>query len=575
MSTNFPGAVDSYTVKVDGVDDVMASHVNNLQDAVVAIETVVIAQSPNPNLLADTLTYDFFPQGETLNDCPDSFLVTPGWRLLWGGNAPDLSTTQPATAINNTYKPIKCLFDTNGSQAGFVTFLSNRDTVRLRGKTLSFSIDVEGFNVLNMRAAILGWSGTADAYTIDVVATWATGNPTLATNWAYLGTTPVSQSTTGDPARIKAEGVTLANDTTYTNLALFVWTPDSENSTDYFALARAKLEIGLTATAFVNQDYQQEADRLGQVVQPDNIFINGGFDFWQRTTNDTAVSAGTRKYVADRWGVKPSGATLGNVQRSTTVRTNARAKYSLQLDGAASVTTVEISQRIEAAMVGRYKGPVAFSGYIYNGSGADFTPTLKARTPSAADNFTTTTVRNGGGSGEILQRCIDGQWTWVTWTADVSGYTDINNGLEIEITIPSGSLVAGDVVRLAEFNLVPGAVAMPFAARPIGHEQDLCKRYFQYLGRGLSGAATLTTRVGVSGQFVPQMRGTPTLALTTTSPVIRADFAGNVTGSGSALDNTFVDSYGLATEITGFTGLTDQDPCAISTVNVLSADAEL
>lgn len=41
MSTNFPGALDSYTNKVDGVDTVQAAHVNNLQDAVVAVETLI------------------------------------------------------------------------------------------------------------------------------------------------------------------------------------------------------------------------------------------------------------------------------------------------------------------------------------------------------------------------------------------------------------------------------------------------------------------------------------------------------------------------------------------------------
>ncbi len=46
MTTLFPGAVDSYSVKVDNVTDVMAAHVNDLQDAVVAIETAVIAQAP-------------------------------------------------------------------------------------------------------------------------------------------------------------------------------------------------------------------------------------------------------------------------------------------------------------------------------------------------------------------------------------------------------------------------------------------------------------------------------------------------------------------------------------------------
>jgi hypothetical protein len=39
MPSNYPGAIDSYSTKVNNIDDVDASHVNNLQDAVVAIET--------------------------------------------------------------------------------------------------------------------------------------------------------------------------------------------------------------------------------------------------------------------------------------------------------------------------------------------------------------------------------------------------------------------------------------------------------------------------------------------------------------------------------------------------------
>lgn len=37
-STNYPTAFDSYTSKVDLVDDVMAAHVNDLQDAVEALQ---------------------------------------------------------------------------------------------------------------------------------------------------------------------------------------------------------------------------------------------------------------------------------------------------------------------------------------------------------------------------------------------------------------------------------------------------------------------------------------------------------------------------------------------------------
>lgn len=41
MPTNFPSTLDSFTAKVDNVDDVMADHVNKLQDAVLALETKV------------------------------------------------------------------------------------------------------------------------------------------------------------------------------------------------------------------------------------------------------------------------------------------------------------------------------------------------------------------------------------------------------------------------------------------------------------------------------------------------------------------------------------------------------
>jgi len=47
MTTNYHGSLDSYTTKVDGVDDVVAAHVNDLQDAVVAIEGVLGEEGNN------------------------------------------------------------------------------------------------------------------------------------------------------------------------------------------------------------------------------------------------------------------------------------------------------------------------------------------------------------------------------------------------------------------------------------------------------------------------------------------------------------------------------------------------
>ena len=38
MPTNFPTNPDTYTTKVDGVDTVMAVHINDLQDAMMAVQ---------------------------------------------------------------------------------------------------------------------------------------------------------------------------------------------------------------------------------------------------------------------------------------------------------------------------------------------------------------------------------------------------------------------------------------------------------------------------------------------------------------------------------------------------------
>lgn len=41
MGTNFPTSLDSYSTKVDNVDNVMAAHINNVQDAVEALEAKI------------------------------------------------------------------------------------------------------------------------------------------------------------------------------------------------------------------------------------------------------------------------------------------------------------------------------------------------------------------------------------------------------------------------------------------------------------------------------------------------------------------------------------------------------
>jgi hypothetical protein len=42
MASSFPSSIKAFTTKVDGVDDVQAAHINDLQDEVAAIETQLL-----------------------------------------------------------------------------------------------------------------------------------------------------------------------------------------------------------------------------------------------------------------------------------------------------------------------------------------------------------------------------------------------------------------------------------------------------------------------------------------------------------------------------------------------------
>lgn len=309
MPSDFPGAIDSFTTKVDNVDNVLASHINDLQDSVVAIETVVIA-TPNRNLLYHTLTHDLWLTGTTFNDVADDTYVATLWNALHNGQNPDVSGITPTGAMFKGARSLKCLFDSASSQAGFVQFISHQDTVALRGKTLSFSIDAQGSSVANLRCAILKWTSTADAPTSDVVGTWQTGNPILATNWDWLGATPADQALSGSstvPDRIVYEGATVPDDTTVNNLAVFVWTPALEASTDFFVLGRAKLEIGEVATDFVSQPYADEVIQIEQFYRtsydvgtaPGTAITSGAFSL-REPIGIAASTAGTI-WIYDLW----------------------------------------------------------------------------------------------------------------------------------------------------------------------------------------------------------------------------------------------------------------------------------
>ncbi len=213
-----------------------------------------------------------------------------------------------------------------------------------------------------------------------------------------------------------------------------------------------------------------------------NIAVNGNYDHWQRAGGSSVTSTTTwnrlTSFAADRNFTLPAGASVTQ-QRSTTVP-DSNSRYSVLITGATSVTTVDHGQRFRVdAVLDRLKQPVVVSWKVQNNSGADFTPTIRANTPNSADVFSATTNRLAAN----LQVCTNGAWTRVWAAIDPSAYTNIDNGLELLIRIPSGSLDgAGKSVRISQFDVRPGTWLVPFVAPDPDAELARCQQYAEVLG---------------------------------------------------------------------------------------------
>lgn len=243
------------------------------------------------NLLYDSLMFDSaWVEGVTFNDIADDTYIGL-WNVLHNGQAPDITRSTGGSTDPFDYY-LTCTFDSAASQVGFVEFLKASDTKKLRGKTVSLSFDAWGTDVVEVRAAVIVWGSTADALTSDVVGTWATNNPTLATNWTYANT-PGADITIGSTRlRYTVNNITIP--ATANNIAVFIWTSAEEASGDVLNLGRVQLEEGPVATEFVGRIDSDELALvqhfLTRFTQDGGAFTRYAFGRCSSTTEATLVA---------------------------------------------------------------------------------------------------------------------------------------------------------------------------------------------------------------------------------------------------------------------------------------------
>jgi hypothetical protein len=175
------------------------------------------------------------------------------WYILSDGNDAIDVTQETTTVPTNGEFAIALDVETVNKKFGIATIIENKDVIGLVGNTVTFSFKAKvsaTTKLDNVKAAIVAWSGTADAVTSDIISAWgAEGtNPTLIVNATYENT-PANLNLTTSYATYS---VSAAVDTASTqNLILFIWSDVTDTTAgDFLYIAESKLELGSTATAF-------------------------------------------------------------------------------------------------------------------------------------------------------------------------------------------------------------------------------------------------------------------------------------------------------------------------------------
>ena len=240
-----------------------------------------------------------------------------------------------------------------------------------------------------------------------------------------------------------------------------------DNDTVASGLASSKLTGALPAIS---------GAALTGITEPPrkNFIINGGFTVNQRAayTSATAVSAGTKTYVSDRWAVYIESIASTYNWYDTTIDGVKRRAAKVLSTGTGSSKYFHVTQQpeYESWMEGK---TITISGWV--------------RTNLAGQK-----IRICDGVGCYLigsTIASDGNWSYIsgqhTLPSDVSSYT----AFQIHPAFGTGDFTASTYLEWAEFKVEFGSTATAYEQRSYGEELALCQRYYYKTTSSNSGGS--------------------------------------------------------------------------------------
>lgn len=197
---------------------------------------------------------------------PDRFKVMSSGANVQVARVSETITGSPSANLACQVRQINA----GASQFGLMQFLEGQDVKELRGQTVTFSFwaRTDTTEVTSLRAGIIEWTSTEDTITSDLVSVWAS-TPTLVANASFRNTpTDLTVSSTMTQFTVK-----VALGTTFNNLALFIWTPNTEAQNDDFYITQIELVQGSAVAP-----WYQIAKRFGVDLQECQRFYEKSYN---------------------------------------------------------------------------------------------------------------------------------------------------------------------------------------------------------------------------------------------------------------------------------------------------------
>lgn len=208
-------------------------------------------------------TFTAATAGDWQND--NDTVLADAWGLLSESNDLFDVTEELANTPTNAGHALKLTGATVPAadhKGGLIHIIEAADVYALKGQQYTFSISVRnGTGTLDdIRMAVLGWTGAADACPMDVISAWnaAGADPTLVANWAIQGSS-ASHAVNGTWTQYT---VTATISASVTNAALFVWTDSASWGTgEDISFSAADFVPGASARTFRDPSFDDELRR--------------------------------------------------------------------------------------------------------------------------------------------------------------------------------------------------------------------------------------------------------------------------------------------------------------------------